>query len=121
MKLTLVTAAALASTLSGAALAGETSGAPGIGARQSTTASIHCDAMSGTERESCLRALHEPDKARTPDPVTGTRSKESSQPPVKPTPVESKTPEGAAARAADRKAPTGALIIDTPSGTLPKP
>lgn len=119
MKPILLAAAALASTLTGATLAGETSGAPGIGARQSTTASIHCDAMTGSERESCLRALHEPDNARTPDPGTGTRNKESARPPVKPTPVESKTPEGAAARAADPKAPTGALIIDTPSGRLP--
>ena len=111
MKSTVIVVAALASTLSGVALAGETSGAAGIGARQSTTASIHCDAMSGAERESCLRALHEHDKARPPDPMTGTRSKESAQPPVKPAPVESKTPEDAAARAADPKAPTGALII----------
>jgi hypothetical protein len=44
---------------------------------------------------------------------------ESVHPPVKPAPAESRTPEEAAARAADRKDPSGALIIGPPltSGT----
>jgi hypothetical protein len=122
MKPILIAAAAFVSTMSGAALAGETPGTSGIGARQSTTAAVHCDAMTGRERESCLRALHERDKTGAPDPTAGTRTmRESSPPPVKAAPAGPKTPAGAAARAADPKAPTGALIIDTPSGTLPKP
>lgn len=39
-------------------------------------------------------------------------AKESVRAPVQPTPVESKTPEEAAKRAADPKDPSGALIIE---------
>ena len=49
------------------------------------------------------------------------RQKESARPPVTPAPAESRTPEEAAARAADPKDPSGALIIREPSGTGAKP
>lgn len=44
------------------------------------------------------------------------KQKESGRPPVKPSPVESKTPEEATARAADPKDPSGALIVLPPAG-----
>jgi len=48
--------------------------------------------------------------------------KESARPPAKPAPGESRTPEeAAAARAADPKDPSGALIIREPAGTGAKP
>ena len=43
------------------------------------------------------------------------KQKESVRPPVKPAPAESKTPEEAAARAADPKDPSGALIVLPPA------
>lgn len=51
------------------------------------------------------------------------KQKESVRPPVKPAPAESKTPEEAAARAADPKDPSGALIVLPPAGkdSPPKP
>jgi hypothetical protein len=49
------------------------------------------------------------------------KQKESARPPAKPAPAESRTPEEAAARAADRKDPSGALIIKGPAGTGAKP
>lgn len=44
------------------------------------------------------------------------KQKESVRPPVNPAPGESKTPEEAAARAADPKDPSGALIVLPPAG-----
>ena len=49
------------------------------------------------------------------------KQKESARPPAKPAPAESRTPEEAAARAADPKDPSGALIIKKPAGTRAKP
>src|SRR5688572_11551396 len=49
------------------------------------------------------------------------KKKESTRPPVKPAPAEARTPEEAAARAADPKDPSGALIIQKPAGTGAKP
>jgi hypothetical protein len=49
------------------------------------------------------------------------KQKESARAPVKPTPVESRTAEEAATRAADPKDPSGALIIKEPAGTGAKP
>ena len=49
------------------------------------------------------------------------KQKESARPPAKPAPAESRTPEEAAARAADPKDPSGALIIREPAGTGAKP
>jgi hypothetical protein len=49
------------------------------------------------------------------------KQKESARPPVKPAPAEPGTPEAAAARAADPKDPSGALIIRAPAGTGAKP
>ena len=49
------------------------------------------------------------------------RKKESARPPVKPAPAESRTPEEAAARAADPKDPSGALIIQKPIAPGSKP
>ena len=43
------------------------------------------------------------------------KKKESARPPVKPAPAEARTPEEAAARAADPKDPSGALIIQKPA------
>lgn len=45
--------------------------------------------------------------------------KESTRAPVKPVPGESRTPEEASQRAADPKAPTGALIIKPPVNVMP--
>ena len=50
-----------------------------------------------------------PAKPESSKPASG---KESSQAPVKPVPAESRTQEDATARAADRKDPSGALIIE---------
>jgi hypothetical protein len=47
--------------------------------------------------------------------------KESSQAPLKPVPAESRTQEDATARAADRKDPSGALIIEKPGAAGAKP
>jgi outer membrane biosynthesis protein TonB len=49
------------------------------------------------------------------------KQKESARPGAKPAPAESRTPEDAAARAADPKDPSGALIIKVPAGTGAKP
>jgi len=49
------------------------------------------------------------------------KQKESARPPAKPAPAQSRTPEDAAARAADPKDPSGALIIREPAGTGAKP
>lgn len=49
------------------------------------------------------------------------RQKESARPPATPAPAQSRTPEEAAARAADPKDPSGALIIREPAGTGAKP
>src|SRR5258706_10278048 len=49
-------------------------------------------------------------------PTAEEKLKESVRPPVKPLPVESKTPEEAASRAADPKDPSGALIVLPPVG-----
>ena len=49
------------------------------------------------------------------------KQKESARPPAQPAPAESRTPEEAAARAADPKDPSGALIIREPAGTGAKP
>ena len=49
------------------------------------------------------------------------KKKESTRPPVKPAPAEARTPEEAAARAADPKDPSGALIIQKPVGSGGKP
>jgi len=49
-------------------------------------------------------------------PTAEEKLKESVRPPVKPVPVESKTPEEAASRAADPKDPSGALIVPPPIG-----
>jgi hypothetical protein len=49
------------------------------------------------------------------------KQKESARPPATPAPAESRTPEEAAARAADPKDPSGALIIKGPAGTGAKP
>ena len=49
------------------------------------------------------------------------QKKESTRPPVKPAPAEARTPEEAAARAADPKDPSGALIIQKPAGPGGKP
>ena len=43
-------------------------------------------------------------------------AKESVRAPVRPTPVETRTPEEAAKRAADPKDPSGALIVEPKSG-----
>ena len=51
-----------------------------------------------------------PVRQREAPPASG--AKESTHPPVQPAPVESKTPEEAAKRAADPKDPSGALIIE---------
>ena len=48
--------------------------------------------------------------------IPETKPKESVRPPVKPVPVESKTPEEATSRAADPKDPSGALIVPPPVG-----
>jgi len=53
--------------------------------------------------------------------VSKPKQKESARPPVKPAPAESGTPEEAAARAADPKDPSGALIIKGPAGSGAKP
>jgi hypothetical protein len=96
-------------------------GGTGIG-KEPTTAAVHCDTLSGARREACLREMGERDMTQRTDPPAGIRSKkESARPPVKAAPAESRTPEEATSRAADPKAPSGALIIDTPSGKLPKP
>ena len=50
------------------------------------------------------------------DPSPSESKKESVRPPVRPAPAESKTPEEAAARAADPKDPSGALIVLPPAG-----
>lgn len=52
--------------------------------------------------------------AANPEP-----KKESTRPPVTPVPAESRTPEEATQRAADPKAPTGALIIKPPINVMP--
>jgi hypothetical protein len=44
------------------------------------------------------------------------KKQESAHPPVKAAPAESRTPEEAAARAADPKDPSGALIVEPPLG-----
>ena len=49
------------------------------------------------------------------------KKKESVRAPVKPAPAESRTPEEAAARAADPKDPSGALIIQKPAAPGGKP
>jgi cytoskeletal protein RodZ len=49
------------------------------------------------------------------------KQKESARPPEKPAPAEPGTPEAAAARAADPKDPSGALIIREPARTGAKP
>ena len=49
------------------------------------------------------------------------QKKESVRAPVKPAPAESRTPEEAAARAADPKDPSGALIIQKPAASGGKP
>ena len=49
------------------------------------------------------------------------KQKESARPLAKPRPSESRTPEEAAARAADPKDPSGALIIREPARTGTKP
>ena len=53
--------------------------------------------------------------ASDPSP-SESKQKESVRPPVRPAPAESKTPEEAAARAADPKDPSGALIVLPPAG-----
>ena len=60
--------------------------------------------------------------ATVPAPEPGLQNrqqekKESARPPVKAVPAESRTPEEAAARAADPKDPSGALIVEPPLGT----
>lgn len=105
----------------GAAAESETMSGTGLG-KAPTTAAVHCDTLSGARRDACLREMGERDKRPSTDPPAGVRSKkESARPPVKAAPAESRTAEDATARAADPKAPSGALIIDTPSGKLPKP
>ena len=54
-------------------------------------------------------------------PEASEPKKESTRPPAKPAPAESRTPEEAAARAADPKDPSGAIIIKAPAGTGGKP
>ncbi len=49
------------------------------------------------------------------------KQKESARQPATPAPAESRTPEAAAARAADPKDASGALIIKAPAGTGAKP
>ena len=49
------------------------------------------------------------------------KQKKSARPPAKTAPAASRTPEEAAARAADPKDPSGALIIREPAGTGAKP
>ena len=49
------------------------------------------------------------------------KQKESARLPARPAPAESRNPEEAAARAADPKDPSGALIIKEPAGTGAKP
>lgn len=49
------------------------------------------------------------------------RQEKSARPPAKSAPAASRTPEEAAARAADPKDPSGAIIIREPAGTGAKP
>jgi hypothetical protein len=59
----------------------------------------------------------EPARARVPIPAVDPPKKgESAQPEVKPVPAESRTPEEAAARAADPKDPSGAIIVAPAAG-----
>src|ERR1043166_9189584 len=53
-------------------------------------------------------------------PSTSAGSKESSRPPPQPAPAEARKPEEAAARAADPKDPSGALIIKKPGEEIGK-
>jgi hypothetical protein len=74
------------------------------------TAQINGQPRAGSSQsEVAAAAASEPS---TPEAKT----KESVRPPVKPVPVESKTPEDAALRAADPKDPSGALIVLPPAG-----
>ncbi|MGH8489269.1 MAG: hypothetical protein ACREXS_10525 [Gammaproteobacteria bacterium] len=54
-----------------------------------------------------------------PSKSESSKAKQKSAPPAKP--AESRTPEEASARAADRKDPSGALIIKTPGAAGAKP
>ena len=65
--------------------------------------------LQGSSQPAATTVASEPS---TPE----TKLKESVRPPVKPVPVESKTPEEAASRAADPKDPSGALIVPPPVG-----
>jgi hypothetical protein len=69
--------------------------------------------LAGPQADSSLTAAT---AVATEPPTPETKLKESVRPPVKPVPVESKTPEESASRAADPKDPSGALIVPPPVG-----
>ena len=83
-----------------------------LGACAVESGSIVQPAAAPTERAAVPRST----ETLAQDPES---KKESTRPPVAPVPAESRTPEKATQRAADPKAPTGALIIKPPINVMP--